>query len=329
LPLPERQLISRLKRASQTSAARFAHRPLIAGIGEDCSIVRIPSGHEALVTTDFSLESVHFRREWHPAKSVGHRCLARGLSDIAAMGGEPAAAFLSLAIPPKVPQKWVDDFIGGFLALAKKSGVVLAGGDTASSPEGILADVIMIGSVPTGKAILRSGARPGDLVYVTGALGGAAATLGLLYSGAAKLHARSFPAHFFPVPRIKVARVLRQKNIASSMIDISDGLSTDLSHMCDESGVGAEIHEQKIPRAKIGSPRRTVEPRFALNGGDDYELLFAARPRTSVPCNIVGVPVTQIGRITRQKQMRLVLGDGSVTELKPRGWEHFGRASTR
>lgn len=302
---------------------------MIAGIGDDCSILRIPSGHEALVTTDFSLEGVHFRREWHPAKSVGHRCLARGLSDIAAMGGEPLAAFLSLAIPAKLPQKWVDDFVVGLLALAKQFRVVLAGGDTASSPVDIVADIVVLGSVPKGKAILRSGARPGDLVYVTGALGGAAATLDRLYSGAGKLKPASFPSHYFPVPRIRVARVLGEKNIARSMIDISDGLSTDLSHICDESDVGAEIYEQKIPRAKIGSPRRTVKPRFALNGGDDYELLFTARPRASVPGNIAGAPVTQIGRITRQKQMRLVLGDGSVTELKPRGWEHFGRASTR
>src|SRR5438067_1580488 len=144
LPLAELQLLARIRGAAgkQRSAA------LIAGIGDDCAVLRMDAGHDLLVTTDMSVEGVHFRRDWHPAESVGHRCLARGLSDIAAMGGEPTAAFLSLAIPPKVPQKWVDDFIGGFLALAKKSGVVLAGGDTASSPEGILADVIMIGSVP-------------------------------------------------------------------------------------------------------------------------------------------------------------------------------------
>jgi len=301
---------------------------MIVGIGDDCSVLRIPAGHEALVTTDFSLEGVHFRREWHPAKSVGHRCLARGLSDIAAMGGEPLAAFLSLAIPARLSQKWVDEFLAGLLALARQFSVVLAGGDTASSPAGILADVTVIGSVPKGKAILRSGARPGDLVYVTGALGGAAATLDLFYSGAAKLKPASSPSHFFPSPRIEVARVLREKNIARSMIDISDGLSTELSHICNESGVGAEIQEQELPCAKIGSPSRAVEPAFALNGGDDYELLFTASPLTRVPRKLVGVSITRVGTITRKKRMCLVLGDGSVTELQPHGWEHFKAAST-
>lgn len=302
---------------------------MIAGIGDDCSVLRIPAGYEALVTTDFSLEGVHFRREWHPAKSAGHRCLVRGLSDIAAMGGEPLAAFLSLAVPAKLPQRWVDDFIAGLLAVAKQFGVVLAGGDTASSPAGILADITVIGSVPKGKAILRSGARPGDLVYVTGALGGAAATLDLLYSGAANLKPASFPSHFFPSPRIELARLLREKKIAHSMIDISDGLSTDLSHICHESGVGAEIQEWALPCAKIGSPSRAVESAFALNGGDDYELLFTASPLTRVSRTVAGVPITQIGTITRKKRMCLVLGDGSVTELKPQGWEHFGAAPTR
>jgi thiamine-monophosphate kinase len=328
LPLPERQLIARLRRAAQASPGGFGHRSLIAGMGDDCSILRIPDGREALVTTDFSLEGVHFRREWHPAKSVGHRCLARGLSDIAAMGGEPLAAFLSLAVPAKLPQKWVDDFTAGFLTLAKQFGVVLAGGDTASSPAGVLADVMVVGSVPKGKAILRSGARPGDIIYVTGSLGGAAAALDLLYARA-KLKPGVFSSYFFPEPRIKAARVLREKKIATSMIDISDGLSTDLSHICEESGVGAEIQESAIPRATSGSPTRIVDSKSALHGGDDYELLFIARPRTRVPGKIAGVVVTQIGQITRKKGMRLVSGNGSVAELKARGWEHFGAVSTR
>ncbi|HTE88225.1 MAG TPA: thiamine-phosphate kinase, partial [Terriglobales bacterium] len=130
-----------------------------------------------MVTTDFSLEGIHFRREWHAAESVGHRCLTRGLSDIAAMGGEPIAVFLSVALPRDLPQKWVDGFMHGLLKLATRVGVSLAGGDTAESPDGILADIVVLGSVPTGKAILRSGARPGDRIYVSGKLGGSAATL--------------------------------------------------------------------------------------------------------------------------------------------------------
>ena len=162
----------------------------------------LPRGHEALVTTDFSLEGVHFRREWHPPDSVGHRCLARGLSDIAAMGGIPRAAFLSLALPPDLPQSWVDKFIAGLLKLAGRYSVTLAGGDTAQSPDGILADIMVLGSVPAGKAILRSGARPGDFIYVTGTLGSAVAALNQLRDGRSYARGRipstSIPSREWP-----------------------------------------------------------------------------------------------------------------------------------
>jgi thiamine-monophosphate kinase len=213
--------------------------------------------------------------------------------------------------------------MSGFLALARKFGVVLAGGDTASSPAGVLADVMLLGSSPSGRAILRSNARSGDRIYVTGELGGSAAALNLLYSKGRKLNPTSFPAHFFPTPRIAVARVLREKGIAASMIDISDGLSTDLSHICEESRVGAQINEQAVPRARIGKQPQTVALDFALHSGDDYELLFTARPRTRVPRSIAGVPLTEIGEITRNKRLSLVGEDGRRSELNPHGWEHF------
>ncbi len=296
---------------------------VITGIGDDCSILRIPANHEMLVTTDFSLEGVHFRRDWHPPESVGHRCLARGLSDIAAMGGEPVAAFLSLALPPKLPQRRADGFLQGLLNLANQFRVKLAGGDTSASPNGILADIIVVGSVPKGKAILRSGARPGDRIYVTGELGGSAAVLNLLNSKLKKqLRPTQYPSHFFPIPRIDVGRILRERGIASSMIDISDGLSTDLSHLCEESGVGGEVRQEAIPKASIGKPAQEVDIDFALHGGEDYELLFTARRGTRVPAKIAGVKITEIGRITRSTR-RILIANGSQTDFKPRGWEHF------
>lgn len=300
---------------------------MLVGIGDDASVLRVPENHEIVVTTDFSVEGVHFRREWHPPESVGHRCLARGLSDIAAMGAEPIAAFLSLAVPDKLPQQWIDQFLGSLLKLARQFGVTLAGGDTSESLAGVLADIVVIGSVPRGEAVLRSGARPGDRIYVTGELGGSAATLDLLYSGRKKkLQPALFQKHFFPTPRIDVACVLRTKHVASSMIDLSDGLSTDLSHVCEESGVGAEIWETDIPRAVIGKPVREVDAELALHGGEDYELLFTAPSERRVPARIAGIQIMEIGRITRAG-VSLLRSDGRRSKLNPRGWEHFQQLS--
>ena len=232
------------------------------------------------------------------------------------------ASFLSLALPQNLPQSWVDRFLKGFLALAHRFDLTLAGGDTAESPGGILADIIVLGSAPKGTAIRRSGARPGDRIYVTGRLGGAAATLNLLFSGR-KLRPRDFPEHFYPVPRIEVGRFLRAKKLASAMIDISDGLSTDLSHICEESGVGAEIFADAIPRSQIGKPSHEIDLDFALHGGDDYELLFTSPRHRQIPAKIAGVPVTEIGQITSGNRMVLLDSQGRSRSLAPRGWQHF------
>jgi thiamine-monophosphate kinase len=171
LPNQEKSLIDRIRRSARRRSG------VATGIGEDCAVLSVPPGHQQLVTTDFTLENVHFRREWHSPEVVGWRCLTRGLSDIAAMGGEPRAAFLSLALDRDTPQKWVDEFLAGLLKATDEFRVSLAGGDTAQSDGGIQADIVLVGSVPKGKAILRSGARPGDLIYVTGELGGSAAAI--------------------------------------------------------------------------------------------------------------------------------------------------------
>jgi len=293
-------------------------------------VLRLPPGRESLVTTDFSLEGIHFRRDWHPPESVGHRCLARGLSDIAAMGGDPVAAFLSLALPRNLPQAWVGKFLRGLLGLARKFVVILAGGDTAESPNGILADIIVLGTVPKGKAILRSGARPGDRIYVSGELGGSAAALQQMRlqqtkKSKHKVNPAQYPRHFFPEPRIELGRMLRKRALASAMIDTSDGLSTDLAHICEESGVGAEVEAELIPRARVGKPPHEVDLELALHGGEDYELLFTAPSNRTIPSRIAGVPITQIGHITRARKVLLRNRRGVAHELKPRGWEHFRR----
>jgi thiamine-monophosphate kinase len=318
VPLPEKTLIRRLR---DQVAKRRPGFPGI-GIGDDCAVVSIPGGHQALVTTDFSLENIHFRRTWHPPESVGHRCLARGLSDIAAMGGEPLAVFLSLALPRNLPQSWVDRFLRGLMKLASHFKVELAGGDTAESRSGVLADIAVLGSVPKGRAVLRSGARPGDRIYVTGELGASAATLDLLSRGK-KLRPLDYGRHFYPTPRIVVGRFLREKGLASAMIDLSDGLSTDLSHICEESGVGAEIEADVIPLAKLGKTGRRVGLRFALHGGEDYELLFTAPEGKKVPPRFAGIAIRQIGIVTRGRKVWLRDRTGAMKGLAARGWEHF------
>ncbi len=279
-------------------------------------MLRPPAGHELLVTTDFSLEGVHFRREWHPPESVGHRCLTRGLSDIAAMGGEPMAVFLSLALPGDLAQSWVDRFMRGLAELATQHGVPLAGGDTAQSPAGVLADIMVLGSVPRGKALLRSGAKPGDRIYVTGKLGLGGATVRRMYAGE-KVRPASARGYFYPEARVEVGRKLR--GVASAMIDISDGLSTDLSHICEESGVGAMVYGSSVPVAKSATLDDT------LYGGDDYELLFTSSKRVAE--EIAGIAVTEVGEITSRSGMWIQDERGRTKKLKAKGWEHFKRSS--
>jgi thiamine-monophosphate kinase len=318
LPLAEKLLIDRIRRRARPGPQ------VLHGIGDDCAVIGVPRGHEVLLTTDFSLEGVHFRREWHPPDSIGHRCLTRGLSDIAAMGGTPIAAFLSLAVPSALPQKWIDSFVGGLLRLAREFRVTLAGGDIAESPSGVLADIVVLGSVPRGRAILRSRAQPGDLIYVTGQLGESAAVVQRLLSGK-KLKGRiaDYPAHFCPMPRIAVGRALQNKKIASAMIDISDGLSTDLDHICKESRVGAIIQAKALPLAHL--EKRLVELNTALHGGEAYELLFTAPRERQVPSTVAGVPITNIGEIVRKPGMRLQRPDGTLLRFLPKGWQHFSK----
>ncbi len=324
--IAEKELIARVRRL----AASATKTPVVTGVGDDCAVLRLLPGRgrekvkDTLVTTDFSLEGIHFRREWHSPESVGHRCLARGLSDIAAMGGEPVAAFLSLALPPNLPQSWVERFARSLISLAERYGVTLAGGDTAESPNGVLADIVVVGCVPKGKALLRSGTRPGDRIYVSGELGGSAATVWQMQKKPKrKLNPREYPRHFFPEPRIELGRMLREKGLALAMIDTSDGLSTDLAHICAESRVGAELQAEAIPRASVGKPAREVDLQFALHGGEDYELLFTSPPAKRIPSRIAGIPITQIGHITRGRRIFLRNKGGNGHELEPLGWEHF------
>jgi len=364
--------------------SRSLARNLALGIGDDCAILRPPRGHELLVTTDFTLEGRHFRRDLHPPESVGHRTLARGLSDLAAMGAHPLAAFLSLALPgemlaTRAGREWVERFFTGLRSLADRHAVPLAGGDTAESPSDlVLADIVLVGSAPAGRALRRSTGRPGDALYVTGKLGGAAAELAEMGRRAAtnpahpytdlgapsiprslrngwestslssgrinqpNLRAPRMPApnqltahpQMFPQPRLAVGLALLRRRLATACIDLSDGLSTDLAHLCRESGVGARISSAALPihllaqqaRAAQASRARAAPTRalkLALHGGEDYELLFAAPPTARVPRSLAGVRITHIGSLVRGRSISLMDSAGRRSTLLSGGWEHF------
>jgi thiamine-monophosphate kinase len=328
----ERTILTEIRARALRGGSRG--NALRVGIGDDAAVLAVRRGEEIVVTTDFSLEDVHFRRGWHAPEAVGHKCLARGLSDIAAMGARPVAAFVSLAVPAEFTRKranarsWVDRFYDGLLALAGHWQVPLAGGDLAQSPGGTharaVADIVVVGVVERGRALLRSGAKAGDAIYVTGTLGGAAAELRAVTQTPRKFRsvtvAMSEHPHFFPEPRLDVGRALVRRRLATATIDISDGLSVDLQHLCEESGVRAEVDAALLP---IGAGA-TLED--ALHGGDDYELLFTADSGARIPRSIAGVAVHRIGRMLRRQAGRpqmMLVEDGRRRELKPEGWQHF------
>ena len=329
-PGGELDLLREIRRRAAHGKGRGS---LHLGIGDDCALLDVAQGEELAVTTDLSIAGRHFRLDWHPPESVGHRTLARGLSDLASMGARPVAAFLSLGVPRELTlakqrgRTWVDRFFDGFLHLADSHKTPLAGGDLSESPVAV-ADIVLIGAVPAGRALRRSGARPGDRLYVTGSLGGSGAGLAKLAASSRKRRrpgpARvpsSMKAHLYPEPRVTQGLALQRRGLAAAAIDLSDGLSTDLAHLCEESGIGAVIQLALLPLAQGASLEQ------ALHGGEDYELLFAARPSVRMPRSIAGIPITRIGEVTRRKSGEPVfMAVGRNLEpLDPQGWEHFAR----
>jgi len=294
----EQQILDPLRRRVNAKSG------VVLGIGDDCAIYRPRTGEELLFTTDFLIEDVHFRWDTHNAGEVGHKALARGLSDIAAMGGQPRFCLLSLALPKRANRRWVAGFYAGFLKLASRTGTVLAGGDLATADK-LACDIVVCGAVPTGKALRRSGARPRDAIYVSGLLGGSA--LGLATGRGA-----AWKRHVAIEPRLRLGEFIRKRLKASAAMDLSDGLSTDLHRMCLESVVSAAIGN---PPAFPGAGAA-----HALHGGEDYELLFTLSPRTRVPPEFEGIALTRIGEIRAGNAGRVLL-HGKL--LKPGGFDHF------
>lgn len=288
----------------QLSAKSKQSKSIIKSIGDDCAILRPHASEDLVFTTDFLLEGRHFEMATHTPAGIGHKALARSLSDLAAMGSEPVFCLVSLAIPPALTTRWLRSFYRGFLGLASRYQIMLAGGDLARFDK-VLVDVMCCGRVPRGKALTRSGAKPGDFIYVTGELGASA-------HGFSTSRGSSWRRHLRPEPRIEAGIMLRRLGVSACM-DLSDGLSLDLARLCRESKASAELNSD-LPIARYATLHE------ALHGGEDYELLFTASPKKKISAQLSSLPVTRIGIITRGNPGRIRV-DGHP--LASAGFDHF------
>ena len=293
------------------------------GIGDDCAVVRV-GGRRLLLTTDALVEGVHFRRSWDLPAGLGRRAFAVNASDIAAMGGRPRYALLSLAAPKTASAADLMAMVRGFVAAAAANGCILVGGNLAAASRWVIS-VTLIGE-PCGAPLLRSGARVGDLVYVSGTLGGAAYAREILLGRRSGTRAETLPFRR-PTARLALGAALARTRAASAAIDVSDGLLQDLRHVCEASGVGAVVEAHRLPYAR-GLRRLAPGKRLALAvaGGEDYELAFTV-PRAHddrLARLSAGTPLTLIGSIVRGSKVRVTGADGSGAPLA-RGFDHFRR----
>lgn len=341
----EFEFLAILRKRAASHNQLFQPSSLSFGIGDDAAIVKESAGRNTVITTDLLIEDIDFHRDTATPRLLGHKALAVSLSDIAAMGARPRWSVLSVGLPTDIwNSDFVDEFYEGFFALADRYAVSLIGGDLSRTPDKIVIDSIVLGQTENDRAVLRRGAQPGDQIFVTGSLGGAAAGLRLLERGArvtttsSNLDSRDPDSNSVrqlllrqlrPEPRVGWGLVLGNERLATAMIDISDGLSSDIHHICEESGVGALIEAAKIPIdsqvAEICG-RRALDPLLlALNGGEDFELLFTVAPENAgrLPKRVDGVGISCIGEIKPESE-HIRLAEGvRAWDLKPRGWEHF------
>lgn len=299
-------------------------------IGDDCAVVPKDSNTDIVITADMLIEDVDFRMEWTTGDFLGWKSLAVSLSDVAAMGATPTWAMLSIGVPDNLWQTdFVDKFYEGWHKLAAEFNVELIGGDISRSPDKLVIDSVASGEAGKGMAILRSGAKPGDAIFVTGRLGGAAAGLRLLENGvrfAGKMPAwqkRLILRQIAPNSRTDVVATIRDMH-PTAMIDISDGLSGDLAHICEASGVGASIYAEAIPidrDIRQIKSSKTDQLELALHGGEDFELLFTVDVKKNSAAKFDGF--TQIGEVTANDGIIELIRDGKREKLEPKGYQHF------
>ena len=340
------------------------HSSLLQGIGDDAAVLRQRAGLDTVITTDLLIEDVDFRlgHGWSSPRDLGHKALAVSLSDVAAMGARPRFCLLSVGVPrARWRGRFLEEFYAGVRSLAATHGVVIIGGDTSRTPERVVLDSIVLGEVRSGRAVMRSGARAGDRIFVTGLLGGAAAGLRVLEGGAVRQskivegdavrrsRAASASAsasrsgacmkraerglvlrQLRPEPRVEWGALLGERRLATALIDLSDGLSSDLAHVCRESGVGARIEAASLPfdpQLESSGIADDDALSLALDGGEDFEMLFtvSARDARRLPREVGGVQVTRIGEVTRERGKVRLVRDGRARLLRPGGFDHFGR----
>jgi thiamine-monophosphate kinase len=327
----ESHLVEKIARAL-SSGSRGAAR-LRLGIGDDAAILSPAGRAEWVLSCDAFLENIHFRANTHPPDSVGYKALARAASDLAAMGATPRYFLLTLALPKARTGAWLNTFLKGMARAARELGISIIGGDTTNSDR-VFISITVLGEIAPRQALTRSGARPGDIIYVSGKLGRAQLGLELVLSGHSrdrKLRALVQP-HLYPKIRVELGAWLARQRIATSAMDLSDGLSTDLARLCAASKVGAKIYAGKIPSVVIPAAvasslgRRKLDPlQLALHGGEDYELLFTISPRQEKKLRRApgASTPTAIGEITRNQQILLVAPNGKTKPLQSQGWDPF------
>ncbi len=328
-PPTEVQIIRKIQTLSIQSHSRQSQLRL--SIGDDAAAFQSRKAFLTLVSSDALVEGIHFDLKYYSPEDLGWKALAVNLSDIAAMGGTPLYFMTSVALPQDKASHFLVRVYHGMLQLAAQRRVALIGGDTCSSPTGIFLDVTVIGEVKSSEMVTRQGAQPGDALFVTGELGASAMGLDLLKhtSGARKVLPEAVDRHLRPVPRCHIGRFLASRHYASAMIDISDGLSTDLHHLCEQSEVGAIIDADRVPIPKLNPKAASRLSKalidYGMNGGEDYELLFAvpAKMKARIPLSIQGVRVWEVGYTTEKAGSCWIKVGGSLRRLSAAGFDHF------
>ncbi|MFN3648979.1 MAG: thiamine-phosphate kinase [Armatimonadota bacterium] len=332
-------LIERLARALAERGVEPAAGSLPLGIGDDAAVLRLPPDRDLVATIDALVEETHFRRDWSRPEELGWKALAVNVSDLGGMGARPLGALVTLAAPADTPVRWIDRLYRGLAECAARYGCPVVGGDTVKASRQIALSVAALGSVPTGRAVTRGGASAGDLVCVTGVLGESGAGLALLEQGSSRGLTGFKPLldwHRRPEPPVEAGAVLAERGLATAMLDLSDGLASDLRHLCRRSGAGARVEAARLPISD--ATRRAAaelgrDPHhFALHGGEDYQLLFTVPPDrfAEVPPALgpLGVTATIVGAVTR-RGITLVQPDGRTEPLRPKGFAHFAAAPER